>query len=72
MHTGEHSEGNGATNYDDSLVDTQSHLLGGSEQEVLELGSIQDEKHHTESDSDDLDDQEHHDTLGGQPTHVVE
>ena len=43
-----------------------------SEQEVFELGPIEDEEDHREGDADDLDEEEDHDSLRSQPAHVVE
>lgn len=36
----------------------------------MELRAVQDEEHHRESDSDDLNDEEHHDSLRSQSAHV--
>lgn len=36
----------------------------------MELGSVEDEEDHRESDTNDLDDQEYHDTLRRQSSHV--
>jgi hypothetical protein len=54
------------------LVDTKSYLLGGSQEEVLELGPIEDEEDHGEHDAYDLDNEEYHDALGCQSSHVVQ
>ena len=71
LYTCEDTERDGSGDDDNRLVNTQSDLLGWTEQEVLELGSIQDEEDHGESDSNDLDYQEHHNALGSEPLHVV-
>ena len=63
LHAGKDSEWDRSRDDNDGLVNSQSDLLGGSEQEVLELGAIEDEEHHREGNSDDLNDQEHHDAL---------
>ena len=63
MYRSENAEGNGSRDNDYGLVDTKSDLLRGSEQEVLELGSIQDEKDHGKGNSNDLDYKEYHDAL---------
>ena len=72
LYRGKDSEGDRSWDHNDSLIDTKSHLLRWAKQEILEFGAVEDEEDHRESDSNDLNREEYHDTRASQSSHVVQ
>lgn len=72
LYWSEHSEWDSSRKHYDHLIDAKSHLLWRAEQEILEPGSVEDEEHHREADTDNLDYQEDHDTGGSKPFDIVD
>lgn len=66
------AERNCSRNRNKNLIESQSHLLWFSNQEVLEFRSIQDENGHWENHSRDLHEQENVHLLRAQSAQVVE
>ena len=72
LYGGKDSEGDRSWDHNDSLVDAKSHLLRWAKQEILKFGAVEDEEDHRESDSNDLNREEYHDTWASQSSHVVQ
>ena len=72
LYGSEYAERNGSWDDNDGLVYAQRDLLRRAEKEVLELWSVQNEEDHREGDSDDLNNEEDHNALWSQSSHVVQ